>query len=40
MIDSGSFAVTRDDVGTYDAERQTKTNRLMNGFKTSVRSRP
>ncbi|WP_406290293.1 sugar ABC transporter substrate-binding protein [Embleya sp. NBC_00896] len=40
VIDSGSFVVTRDNVGTYDAERQTKTDQLMNDFKTSVLSCP
>ena len=37
-IDSGSFVVTKDNVGTYDTERQTKTTQLLSYFKSTVLS--
>ncbi|WP_433174736.1 sugar ABC transporter substrate-binding protein [Actinoallomurus sp. CA-150999] len=38
VIDSGSFVVTRDNVSTYDQERQTKTQQLLTAFKDTVLS--
>ncbi|WP_331772873.1 sugar ABC transporter substrate-binding protein (plasmid) [Embleya sp. NBC_00888] len=40
VIDSGSFVVTRDNVATYDTERQAKTDQLMGDFKGSVLACP
>lgn len=38
VIDSGSFVVTKDNVATYDADRQAKTTQLQNDFRTTVLS--
>jgi ribose transport system substrate-binding protein len=38
IIDSGSFVVTKDNVDTYDQERQAKTQQLRKQFATSVLS--